>query len=107
MKKFNFDDDWSDFVEITLFGETNKVKMCTYNDAKRVEAIQEELNEVGDNDVALESIKFLVDKFKEAGADFTEEQFMDIAPAKMVAIMRMLTRGDVEKDPLDGSGEAS
>ncbi len=101
MKSYNFDTGWDDFIEITLFGETHEVRMCTFNDSKKVEAVQEELNKLGDTAVAEGMVDFLVEKFKEAGASYTKEQFMNLAPAKSVAIMRMITRGEVDTGPLE------
>ena len=84
-----------------MFGETHKVKLCTFNDSKKVEAVQEELNKLGDTAVAEGMIDFLVDKFNEAGATYTKDQFMDLAPAKSIAILRTITTGDPERRPLE------
>ena len=101
MKNFNFD-GWEDFIEITLFGETHKVRLGTFEDSLRINKVQEELNNAGDNEICVALIEFVVDRFNEAGAKFTVEQFMKLAPAKVVAISRAITQGANDDNPLDG-----
>lgn len=100
MKKHNFD-EWDDFVEITLFTETHKVRLGTFNDAKKVAAVQKEMEGLGDNEVAEAMIDFLVERFNEAGASYTKDQFMNLAPAKVIAITRAITQGAEENSPLE------
>lgn len=102
MKTFNFD-KWDDFVEITLFGETHKVRLGTFNDAKKISQMQKEMEGLGDNEVAEAMLDFLVERFNESGANYTKEQFMNLPPAKVVAITRAVTQGDSEVgSPLEG-----
>ena len=101
MKKFNFD-KWDDNIEITLFEETHKVRLASFDDSRKVAEMQKEMDDLGDNDVADAMIDFVVERFAEAGAKYSRDQFMSLAPAKVIAITRAITQGADDDNPLEG-----
>ena len=104
MKNIDFDGgEWDDFIEIKLFGETHKIRLGTWNDSLKMKEIQKELIKLKEDDpkTIKKTIGFLVNRFNEAGAGYTEKQFMNLAPAKTIAILRTISQGDPEELPLE------
>ena len=91
-------DAWDDFVSIRIFGKTYKVRQSTFRDAKKVAAVQEELEQMKDEDRADKLIDFIYERFSETDPDFPKEKLLDVPPAKLIALMRVITQGPEEAD---------
>ena len=91
-------DRWDDFVSIRIFGKTYRVRQSTFRDAKKVAAVQAELESMGDDERADKMIDFIYERFVEADSEFPKEKLLDIPPAKLIAIMRVITQGPEEAD---------
>jgi len=91
-------DAWDDFVSIRIFGKTYKVRQSTFRDAKKVAAVQEELENMGDEERADKLIDFIYERFSETDPGFPKEKLLDVPPAKLIALMRVITQGPEEAD---------
>jgi len=93
-------DRWDDFIQIRIFGKTYKLRQSTFRDAKKVAAVQTELENMKDDERADQTIDFIYARFIEADPQFEREKLYDIPPAKLIAIMRVITQGTEIDRPL-------
>jgi len=91
-------DRWDDSVQIRIFGKTYNVRQSTFRDAKKVAAVQAELKSMGDEERADKMIDFIYERFSETDPDFPKDKLLDVPPAKLIALMRVITQGPEEAD---------
>jgi hypothetical protein len=93
-------DAWEDFVKIKLWGTMYRVKMATYLDSKKIAEVQERLEKSTEIEQSEAMVDFLHGRFKAAGATFDREKLMDLPPAKIIAMFRVITQGEGGDRPL-------